>query len=283
MYSPKVSIGLPVYNGEKYLRESIVSLLEQDYTDFELIIADNASTDATGDICREFARRDGRILYHRNPTNIGAGGNFRLVFSLARGEFFKWATYDDVHRPGCLRRLVEVLESAPPKVMLVASRNEIIDEESTVIKARNVEHLQNTRPRAYQRLGDILSGYQLGVAQFGLYRRSMLARTRLIDDFPHSDRVLLAELAMLGEVWEIDEILFARRYHTEVSTTINKTKKEFVLWFNPNAKGWALKRLLTLEYVRSIFRLPLSPFERVLCLGIIAQVWARKRWASLKK
>ena len=271
MHPPKVSIGLPVYNGEKYLREAITSILDQDFTDYELILADNASTDGTEAICREFAAKDARIRYYRNPENIGAGGNFRLTFSLARGEFFKWATYDDVHRPGCLRRLTEVLETAPEKVVLVAPRNEIIDEESALVKARSVEHLQTTRPTAHGRLSETMSRYALGVAQFGLYRTATLARTRLIDDFPHSDNVLLAELAMLGEIWEVDEILFARRYHLEVSTAINKTKTDFTLWFNPKAKGKALKRLLTFEYMRSALRMPPNPLEKALCLGVVVR------------
>jgi glycosyltransferase involved in cell wall biosynthesis len=277
MHTPKVSIGMPVYNGEKYLREAIISLLEQDYTDFELIISDNASVDRTAEICLEFARNDPRIRYYRNETNIGAGPNFRRVFELAEREFFKWACHDDVHRPGCLRRLVEVLESAPEKVMLVAPRAEIIDEESAVVRARKVEHLHTTRPKPHQRLAEILPKIELVPAQFGLFRRKALAKTRLIDDFHSSDLVLLAELAMLGEIWEIDEILFARRYHMEVSTLINRTKKEFALWFNPKATGQALKRTLLLEYFRSIKRLPLSPLERGLCAGVIVQSsWARK-------
>jgi glycosyltransferase involved in cell wall biosynthesis len=283
MHVPKVSIGMPVYNGEKYLREAIASLLEQDYTDFELIISDNASVDRTAEICLELARQDPRIRYYCNETNLGAGPNFRRVFEVARGEFFKWACSDDVHRPGCLRRLVEVLELAPERVMLVAPHSEIIDEESAVVRARKVEHLHTTRPKPHQRLAEILPKMGIVAAQFGLFRRKSLAKTRLLDDFHSSDLVLMAELAMLGEIWEIDEILFAYRYHMEVSTLINRTKKEFALWFNPKASGQALKRTLFREYFRSIKRLPLSPLERGLCAGVIVQTWLARKNRFLAK
>src|ERR1700737_2789384 len=95
MHVPRVSIGLPVYNGERYLRFAIDSLLEQDYINFELIISDNASTDATQAICQEFADKDPRVRYYRNQTNLGASGNYDRVFELARGDLFKWAAHDD--------------------------------------------------------------------------------------------------------------------------------------------------------------------------------------------
>src|SRR5215467_10718909 len=85
MRSPKVSIGLPVFNGQAYLKGAIVSILEQDYQDLELIICDNASTDETESLCREFARTDPRVRYYRNDSNIGFANNTRRVFELANG------------------------------------------------------------------------------------------------------------------------------------------------------------------------------------------------------
>src|SRR5687767_6393032 len=103
MNPPLLSIGLPVYNGQRYLHAALDSLLGQDFDDFELIIADNASTDETEAICREFAARDRRIRYHRNTANVGAVPNHNLVFELARGKYFKWAAHDDECHPGMLR------------------------------------------------------------------------------------------------------------------------------------------------------------------------------------
>ena len=113
---PRVSIGMPVYNAENYLGEAIESLLAQTFQDFELIISDNASTDRTEAICREYAARDPRIRYERQAENQGAARNFNHVFERARGPYFKWAAHDDLHSPTFLARCVEVLDRSPDVV-----------------------------------------------------------------------------------------------------------------------------------------------------------------------
>src|SRR5882762_3625197 len=100
MNTPKVSVGLPVYNGEKYLRLALDSLLKQEFKEFEVVISDNASTDGTAEICKRYAEKDKRIRYHRNHSNIGAGPNYKKVFDLSGGEFFKWCAHDDICHPG---------------------------------------------------------------------------------------------------------------------------------------------------------------------------------------
>src|SRR2546430_8992564 len=129
MSHPKVSIGMPVYNGADYIRRAVQSILAQDYEDFELIISDNASTDETESICREFAERDGRIRYFRNETNVGASQNYNNVFRLAKGQYFKWAAHDDECYPTMLRRCLELLERAPARVAMVYPLAELIDKQ----------------------------------------------------------------------------------------------------------------------------------------------------------
>src|SRR5689334_18309225 len=113
MSTPKLSVGLPVYNGEAYLRTALESIVTQDYQDFELIISDNASQDGTAAICREYAQRDKRIRYYREEANRGGARNLNRVFELSRGKYFKWAAHDDVCLPGFFRRCVEVFDRAP--------------------------------------------------------------------------------------------------------------------------------------------------------------------------
>ena len=137
MSTPRVSIGLPVYNGEKYLRAALDCILRQDYADFELVICDNASSDGTEAICREYAARDGRIRYTRNETNIGASGNYKRVFELSRAEFFKWASHDDTFHPSLVRRCMEVFATAPTDTVLVCSRADIIDEAGKRMEVSN--------------------------------------------------------------------------------------------------------------------------------------------------
>jgi len=282
MNVPKLSIGMPVYNGELYLESAVESHLEQDYTDFELIILDNASTDATPQICQRLAARDVRIRYYTNETNIGASANYNRVFALARGELFKWAAHDDLLLPGFLSRCVEVLEKAPPTVALVAPRTEIIDKDGR--RTMLAERLHTARSRPHERVADVLRRVDWATAQFGIFRSKMLRKTRLIDRFPACDWVLLLEVAILGEIWEIPEILFQRRFHSGVSTYANKTLTELLQWFDPSQNG---KRLffsgiepaleprvrLWWEYARSIARMPMLVHERLLCFSVASLIW----------
>src|SRR5580704_17148522 len=97
--SPRVSLALPVYNGEEFLHQAIDSLLQQTFDDFELIVSDNASTDRTAEICAEYVARDSRIRYYRNSENIGVVRNYNRSFQLAQGEYFRWNAADDVSAP----------------------------------------------------------------------------------------------------------------------------------------------------------------------------------------
>lgn len=92
---PTVSIGMPIFNDEKYVSRALDDLLSQTFYDFELIISDNNSTDKTEEICKKYASKDRRIRYYRQSQNIGPQANFNFVLHLARGEFFMWAASDD--------------------------------------------------------------------------------------------------------------------------------------------------------------------------------------------
>ena len=110
---PKVTIGMPVYNGERHIREALNSLLAQSFKDFELIISDNASTDSTGSICREYTHRDERIRYVRQSENRGIVANFQFVLDEARGEYFMWAAHDDVWDARWIETLLTTTEACP--------------------------------------------------------------------------------------------------------------------------------------------------------------------------
>ena len=129
LVNPKLSVGLPVYNGENFLALAIEGLLSQTYTDFELIISDNASTDRTREICEEYAKKDQRIRFVRSETNLGAAPNHNRTFELSRGEYFKWAAHDDESDPNLLSRCMEWIERAPDSVVLVYTEAELIDSE----------------------------------------------------------------------------------------------------------------------------------------------------------
>ena len=132
--SPKVSIGIPVLNGEQFLRQVLDSLLSQKFTDYELIISDNGSTDATEQICREYAAKDKRIRYVRHPENIGGMANLRFLLENAIGEYFMWAADDDIRSPDFLDVTVKILDDQPncvaatsPDRMEGESRNRLFE------------------------------------------------------------------------------------------------------------------------------------------------------------
>lgn len=109
--TPIVSIGLPVFNGEKFLIRALDSLLAQDHTDFELIISDNGSTDGTEKICKDYASRDHRIRYVRQAHNLGSHENFNFVLHESRGDYFMWAAADDLWDADFIRSLLKSLEN----------------------------------------------------------------------------------------------------------------------------------------------------------------------------
>jgi glycosyltransferase involved in cell wall biosynthesis len=124
---PRIGIGLPVYNGERHIRQAIESHLSQTFGDFELVIADNQSTDGTETICRELAALDERVRYIRNEANLGGPGNFRRVFSHCRGEYHKWSTADDWHAPTFFAKAVEILDR-DAETILVYPKTILVDE-----------------------------------------------------------------------------------------------------------------------------------------------------------
>ena len=107
----KLSIGLPVYNGELFIERSIESILAQTFTDFELIISDNASTDSTQEICQNFSKKDDRIQIFKQEKNIGIHRNFYFLLSQAKGKYFAWAAVDDYLDKDFMEKNLKVLES----------------------------------------------------------------------------------------------------------------------------------------------------------------------------
>jgi SAM-dependent methyltransferase len=268
--APRVSIGLPVYNGEDYLEACLQSIADQDYHDFELIICDNASTDATETICRAAAERDDRISYHRQEQNLGAAYNYNDCFLRSRGEFFAWIAHDDLRAPRFISRCLAAFDEKPESVVLVYPKAEFIDAAANPLRPDRFG--VDTREAAPHRRLRRVVGYGGAVNPlFGLIRGSALARTRLIGPFVASDRVLLAELALLGELHEIPDVLTFRRLHERTSTEANPDAADLTQWFDTSARGPGLGRSqrLLIEYSRSALRLPLSASDRLACLATI--------------
>jgi glycosyltransferase involved in cell wall biosynthesis len=211
--SPKLSIGLPVYNGENYLTEALESILSQTFSDFEVIISDNASTDRTEEICRQYARQDSRIRYYRNPKNVGIARNYNITYELSSesAELFKWAAHDDVLLPEYLARCIDVLEKEP-SIICVHTFAQKIDQHGIV--KENYPHDQFTNsPKSHKRFYDAICVVHQVIVGHAVIRKSVLNKTKLFGAYPGSDFALQAELALHGRLHEVPEYLFWRRSH----------------------------------------------------------------------
>jgi len=237
--NPKVSIGLPVYNGEKYIRFALDSIINQTFSNFEIIISDNASTDSTEEICREYVNKDSRVKYFRNETNLGAARNYNIVVELSKGEYFKWAAHDDMIAPDYLEKCIVVMEQYQD-VSLCYTRRTIIDEHGNKVKFIEDKLFFNdekvsVRYKKFMKRFRHTTEYCDPV--FGLIRMSVLKQTTLIGDYHTSDIIQLAQLLLRGKFYEINDPIFLRRFHPEISTSAFKSPIERAIWFSPRNKG----------------------------------------------
>lgn len=285
--TPLITIGLPVHQGENYLKNALDSLLAQTVDDFEIVISDNASTDATFAICQEYAGLDPRIRYYRQDVNIGAVSNYNLVFEMARGKYFKWAAHDDVCLPRFLEACLQGLESDPSSVVAY-TLHEIIDSGGQAV-ALGGEAPDSTSTSPAVRMRAVLTdkpGAEPPWAVFGLIRRSALETTRRHGSYTGSDRTLMVELALRGPFVQVDEILFRNREHPERSIRMPEQKKRFhrrEVWFAPEHSGkvvfpnWRRLQQLT----TAVTRAPLPVAERLRCAGVLLAWVAAGNWKRL--
>jgi glycosyltransferase involved in cell wall biosynthesis len=272
---PRVDVGLPVRNGERFLPRQLESLLAQDFRDFRIIISDNGSTDRTREICTGYAARDSRVHYHRSDSDLGLAWNHNRTFELARAPYFKWAAHDDEHEPTYLSRCVAVLD-ADASVVCCHSASVVIDEDGTELR-RWPARTRIASPSTHVRLGEVLRPYPMSIV-YGVMRADGLRQTGLHRPFPGSDHALLAELALLGRLVEIPEPLFRRRHHAGSSIRAFRTARSRRSYFTgqqgsrPSIPGWPLNR----EMVRIVHDSPARGRERVLCWLALARWMARK-------
>jgi glycosyltransferase involved in cell wall biosynthesis len=275
---PRLTVGLPVFDGEPYLEACVRSILDQTYADFELVIADNASTDATADICRAFSDVDARVRYLRHSQNIGAGPNHNFVLEQATGELFRWAAADDLVGPTAFARCVELLDEAGPSVVLAFPQAEIIDEHGEHIRfwADQGSVDGDTPAERLRALIGHRSGHFHGGPMtpfYGVIRTGALRSTRLHQLFYGSDRVLVVELALRGKLVEVPEALYIRRQHTAQSGgswSNSNTARERDQWVDPGFRGIAMPQSrLVGGYLKAVLDAPLTRTEQRRCLWAI--------------
>jgi glycosyltransferase involved in cell wall biosynthesis len=261
--SPKISVGMPVYNGELYLRDAITSVLCQTMRDFEFIISDNASNDGTEEICRDFAKQDDRIRYTRNSENLGAARNYNRVFELACGRYFRWANADDLFKPELHEKCAAVLDGNP-RAVLTYGKTEIIDESGSVLHPYE-DNLNLQQELARERFLAFFRQVGLTNVIYGLMRADAMRKTNLFGDgtMPAVDTRFMAELTLQGTFVEIPEVLFYRRMHPSASSFDRKDSDRQQQFWKANSRGFKLPvSRLYFGYLKSVWQAPISVLER---------------------
>ncbi len=239
--SPRVTIGLPVYNGGALFGPAVESILSQDFDDFELVLADNCSTDGTVELCQKYAEADPRVRVLTSDVNRGAAWNFNRCVEAARGELFKWSAHDDLYAPTFLRHCVDALDDADDAV-LAFTRAVEIDEFGAVFHEHGALNVAGG-PRPAQRFRAVLFDEVYCYFVFGVIPTDVLRRTALIAPYSASDRVLLAELALHGRFVEVPDHDFLHREHRGRSMYAYADDRARMAWFDPTARQKAAMTL----------------------------------------
>jgi glycosyltransferase involved in cell wall biosynthesis len=272
---PVVAIGLPVYNGQRFLSTAIDALLAQSYRDFVLIISDNASTDRTSEICHEYVQKDSRVRYSRNPRNIGLSGNFNHVFGLSSSKYFKWATSDDYVDQNMLADAVAVLD-ADPSIALCYPKTKLVDESGEVTEVYE-DRLSLMQDDPAERFLTLLHVIRLSHQHQGLFRSDVIRRTAMLGDHVGSDINFLAELTFYGKFFEIPRYQFFRRFHADSSSWNRRDAAHQIrLYHAAGVRGSRFNTWKThLAFVRAIMRSPCAPRRKA---RLISEIMRRMYW-----
>ena len=226
---PNVSIGMPVFNGEKYIKEAIDSLLAQTFDDFELVISDNASTDGTSAICEQYAKKDSRIIYFRQNVNLGAAKNFSFVLKEATGKYFMWAASDDVWHSNWLEKLHGLII----KKTTIATFGQVvpINQNSVAIKHIAIGLKYNfSGLRFIRRLSFYLNDESTGKANlfYSLYQTELLKHVN-IENYRY-DYSLIYDLLSVAEYESVEGVFLYKRDHIEAAGNLPQIKKNKAQW-----------------------------------------------------
>jgi len=280
--TPLVSIGLPVYNGENFVAEAIQCVLSQTFTDWELIISDNASTDRTVQICREFAAKDGRIRVHQNQRNMGFSPNFNQVFQLSRGRYFKWISHDDLFGAEFLESCVQELER-DARAVLVFPKTVYVGPDRQLLR-RQTGSYSIVGPTPESRVIQLMrlesESTDVFWSQYGLFRREVLEKTHLMDVYNGSDQTLLMEIALRGNIVEVEKELFFRREHAQAATLItdwtHREKAKFVYAGDRRILVFPYCRMLK-EHLACLKDASISTWGKMQCGAVVLKRFL-KQW-----
>lgn len=274
---PRVSVGVPVHNAERFLPETLAYLRAQELTDIEIIISDNASSDSTQQICEDAAASDPRVRYIRSENNRGMGWNFNRTLELARAPYFVWNSSDDLLEPSYIRRCVEALES-DDQAVLAFSRVRLIDANSKVIGELGDADLDFADSRVHARIEHFLLREAVHIS-YGVLRTETLRRVGGLPVMRGDDIILGVLMLMQGTFAHVPEQLFRARRHPEQGSMIVDVRAQ-VREHRPDARiplafpQWRINA----ELYRCVARSSLSSTERMRCILVVARSWSIRHW-----
>ncbi len=214
--SALVTIGMPAYNGGRYLAKALDSLLAQDYQSWELVISDDCSTDDTEQVARAYAGGDGRIRYVRQTTNLGEMANFNFALSQARGSYFMWAADHDMWQPTFISRCVAALE-AKPEAVLAYPQSLLVDEDGAVVEEMD-DQIDLEQTSALDRYKHLIWRLSICNMIYGVARRDAMVAAGGYRDVLAPDRLVLARLALQGTILRTGGFLYLRRRNRPAET-----------------------------------------------------------------
>lgn len=256
-HRPILSVGLPVYNGLPYLRQSLDSMLDQDLDDLEIVVCDNASTDDTEALVRRYAGRDPRVRYFRNDENIGASRNYIKSFELSRGKYFRWSASDDYVSRGVFKACVDVLEENP-ELVLAWPQTRVVDQDGKLLEEYDDGGEGWSAPTPAERFWCSLEQWGYCNVVFGVMRREVLGQTVLLGDYPASDLVWQSDMAIRGPFRQVKGEYYYRRMHSGVTDNMNA--EELAEFYEPTSASLPepdkrLKRNFNSKHINFIFQL----------------------------
>lgn len=257
----RVGIGMPVYNGEQYIEEALNTNLSQTFDDFILVISDNASTDKTEEICRQYANQDERIYYLRNDVNLGAAKNYACCFTPTPCEYFRWSNADDIIEPTLIEQCLNTLDENPDTV-LAYGKTKIIDPHGEVTSLYD-DNLDLREDSAADRFINAKKRIGLSNVLYGLMRREELSKTALLGNYIASDTNLIVELTLYGKFIELEDYLFSRRMHPQASSWDREDNEAQASFWDASEKKLLFQYTkATSEYFRAVARAPISQSEK---------------------
>lgn len=278
MSVPRVTVGIPVFNGEVYLSRAIESVLAQTFTDFELLISDNGSTDRTESICRQYAAQDSRIRYYREEVNRGAAWNHNRLVELARGEYFKWQCCDDFCAPQMISTCISELDQNP-NLVLCYGQFVRIDKNGAVLGTK-ISRVQGMAS-AHERFHSLIHRRDSCEEIYGVMRTAVARQTSLIGPYSNSDDTFLAEMILRGQFGAAPEPLIYYRLHSGQSTKAYKDRVERMWWFDTSHRRRIVlpSSILLREYLSLIHRAPVPFSARLRCyLHMVPWMWKFRFW-----